>query len=969
MSGLNDTTPVIQGGTDGTEIGNISDSLKNNVTNAAGASAVNIQDGGNSITVDAVSLPLPTGASTSALQTTGNTSVASIDTKTPPLGQTTMAASTPVVIASNQSTLPISAASLPLPTGAATAALQTQPGVDIGDVTINNASGASAVNIQDGGNSITVDGSVTVSGTVAATQSGVWTVQPGNTANTTAWKVDGSAVTQPISAVSLPLPTGAATSANQTTEITSLQLIDDVPAAINAPFVKGGTIMGQLDDTGTTAATEDNVAPVRITPQRAAHVNFRNQAGTEIGTNANPVRIDPTGTTTQPSNVTNAAGASAVNIQDGGNSITVDGAVTVSGTVAATQSGTWTVQPGNTANTTAWKVDGSAVTQPVSAASLPLPTGASTSALQTTGNTSVASIDTKTPPLGQTTMAASTPVVIASNQSTVPVSAASLPLPTGAATAALQTQPGVDIGDVTVNNAAGAAAVNVQDGGNSLTIDGTVSLAGYKYSSFQPDPSNYATTNQTSVSLDASGRLETHSVVNSDEGSFRDDFSGSGLTTALTGTLAFTNGGFSVIGTGTSFSTQAIAGMWIKKTADAESAYVQIDSVLNDTTLNLSAAYTGTTASGVTGVAAKWKPTTGTGGSFSVASSVVTIASGTTNAAATSLQTPGDYLPYTLSFYAAITQRIANQAAIVGFIDSLTGVNKQCLVSFSGTNNTQVNFITSASSAASDIQTTTVTLPNSGVTSAFHTYKIDLSANQAALTIDGILVATQILHIPGPYDVLSIAAEIKNTGVPASTTSLQLDYMYFSNWDRLQIDNDFSGEPMPVSGNLIPVDGSKATYSASATGLTVAATATDIFTLTGSASKTIRITKFEIAGTQTTTGVIPVLLVKRSTADTGGTSSTLTGVPHDSLSPTATATARSYTANPTVGTAVGTFRSGKLHASTTLIQPGLLSYDFGDRPAQAMVLRGINDVIAVNLNSTTVAGSSFSIYMEWTEET
>lgn len=35
-------------------------------------------------------------------------------------------------------------------------------------------------------------------------------------------------------------------------------------------------------------------------------------------------------------------------------------------TLAVTQSGTWTVQPGNTANTTAWKVDGSAVTQPVS---------------------------------------------------------------------------------------------------------------------------------------------------------------------------------------------------------------------------------------------------------------------------------------------------------------------------------------------------------------------------------------------------------------------------------------------------------------------------------------------------------------------------------------------------------------------------------------------------------------------------
>lgn len=39
-----------------------------------------------------------------------------------------------------------------------------QPGVDIGDVTINNASGAAAVNIQDGGNSITIDGSITASG-------------------------------------------------------------------------------------------------------------------------------------------------------------------------------------------------------------------------------------------------------------------------------------------------------------------------------------------------------------------------------------------------------------------------------------------------------------------------------------------------------------------------------------------------------------------------------------------------------------------------------------------------------------------------------------------------------------------------------------------------------------------------------------------------------------------------------------
>lgn len=37
----------------------------------------------------------------------------------------------------------------------------------------------------------------------------------------------------------------------------------------------------------------------------------------------------------------------------------------------------------------------------------------------------------------------------------------------------LAANSGVDIGDVTINNAGGAAAVNIQDGGNSITVDGT----------------------------------------------------------------------------------------------------------------------------------------------------------------------------------------------------------------------------------------------------------------------------------------------------------------------------------------------------------------------------------------------------------------------------------------------------------------------------------------------------------------
>lgn len=66
-------------------------------------------------------------------------------------------------------------------------------------------------------------------------------------------------------------------------------------------------------------------------------------------------------------------------------------------------------------------VDGSGVTQPVSIATLPLGTGASTAALQTTGNTSLASIDTKMPAKGAATAANSQPVTIATDQTAVPV--------------------------------------------------------------------------------------------------------------------------------------------------------------------------------------------------------------------------------------------------------------------------------------------------------------------------------------------------------------------------------------------------------------------------------------------------------------------------------------------------------------------------------------------------------------------
>ena len=114
------------------------DSLQVSVQNATLAVT---QSGTFNITNISGTVSLPTGASTATLQTTGNTSLNSIDTKTPALSggrvpvesnlvqgltDTQLRASAvPVSGTFWQATQPVSAASLPLPTGAATSAAQT----------------------------------------------------------------------------------------------------------------------------------------------------------------------------------------------------------------------------------------------------------------------------------------------------------------------------------------------------------------------------------------------------------------------------------------------------------------------------------------------------------------------------------------------------------------------------------------------------------------------------------------------------------------------------------------------------------------------------------------------------------------------------------------------------------------------------------------------------------------------------
>ena len=319
----------------------------------------------------------------------------------------------------------------------------------------------------------------TVTGTITANQGGTWTVQPGNTANTTAWLVTGTGgtfpvtgtfwqATQPISAASLPLPAGAATSANQPTAAAlgsttsgqtgnlslgavttaspayttgqsnalsldtsgclrsnstipimltgptwnSATALNTTTAVISNNNVGTGSICGQISTTTTITGgaltfeeSYDNAISWKSIPTSRlidpiTNANLANpytlapstnQAFLVVDSGVTQVRvrlstvIAGTGTciiytTTSPiSNLVQVAAGAPIPVtgtfwqatQPVSGTVTVQQATaanlnaTVSGTVTANQGGTWTVQPGNTANTTAWLVTGTGGTFPV----------------------------------------------------------------------------------------------------------------------------------------------------------------------------------------------------------------------------------------------------------------------------------------------------------------------------------------------------------------------------------------------------------------------------------------------------------------------------------------------------------------------------------------------------------------------------------------------------------------------------
>ena len=1036
----------------------------------------------STLPVSIISLPLPAGASTSALQTTGNTSVGSIDTKTPALGQALAAASTPVVLTAAQVTtltppaaitgfsteatlslikaktdnidvalstravtgltdaqlratpVPVSGTTTATPiadvssTGTLTAAAQTVvlalagqsagaaqiTGTWVGTITFEgyidslqtwtaiNAVSASTSSPQtttttnglyrltpggltqfranmsaftSGSAVVTLKASVGVGGTFvnqilpSKITDGTSTAAV-KAASTAAVATDPALVvaispnnTVPVSATSLPLPAGAATSALQSTQDTSINsllkpastlaavtTVGAVTAITNA-LPTGANVIGQVTaNAGTNLNTSALALDATLTGGTQKAIARGGAKGTAV---AADITSNPVDANTQALHV-NLAG--------------VNSTVPVTGTFFQ-------------------------ATQPVSAASLPLPAGAATEA----------TLAARIPANGQALMAASVPVTLASNQSALPVTLISTTI-TGTVTSA----------GAKTNNAAAPTTDNL----GALVARATASAP------------TYTEGNQVLLSVDNTGALRTSASA----AAVSDTNTTGSLTSAISVTSPTLNGA--------STTTIQITGTWV--------ATVVFEASTDGTNFfSISGLPVGgNTVASSTAANGQWQFETGAFAlvrarvsAYTSGTVVITVRTSTgaslvnINATTAAIQTTapvgsengvvvrniplGDQFITGQGVQTAAGQNIILAVAGTGSTDTVNGTSTASyrsvymqvvstgtitsgIVTFEGSND-NATFVALPMYDANSTTANSNTLisPSSAPSSRYLEGKVRYRYFRARIsTAIGGGGSIQCYsrfsteeYVPSTINVSQTTATSLNANIGTISTSVTpgnaatnlgkaedapavsgdtgVAALYIRN-DALTANVSASGDYIsPVTdtfGATIIKDQQrhKRTYSCAFV-VAPAATATDVFQIIGSATTTVEINKITISGTQTTGGMVDVYFPKRSTANTVGTFTASVMVPHLSTDAAATAVGSVYTANPTLGALVGNVHVMSMTFGTVATTSlNIREINFGER-GKPITLSGAAQAMAINLNGVTIAGGSLKIVVEFTE--
>lgn len=176
--------------------------------------------------------------------------------------------------------------------------------------------------------------------------------------------------------------------------------------------------------------------------------------------------------------------------------------------------------------------------------------------------------------------------------------------------------------------------------------------------------------------------------------------------------------------------------------------------------------------------------------------------------------------------------------------------------------------------------------------------------------------------------------------------------------------NPATGKAQLVNGALpVSAEGMVPTYAAVWPTITMVSYVSDTACLTGSGTKTVKVMRVAVSAS----GTVSPFLYKRSSADSGGTTTTIpaiTALDSNDPAPTASVTAYAGTGDPTTGSGTA-IRKGS---------SGYQAWDFSVDSSKAIYLRGTSQQLCVGYAdpyagaSGSTNGILTSTEMQWTEQ-
>jgi len=276
-----------------------------------------------------------------------------------------------------------------------------------------------------------------------------------------------------------------------------------------------------------------------------------------------------------------------------------------------------------------------------------------------------------------------------------------------------------------------------------------------------------------------------------------------------------------------------------------------------------------------------------------------------------------------------------------------TGTNLHTVLD-SGTLTSITNAVTVSQATAANLNATVVGTGTFAVQAAQSGNWTSRIVGNAGATLDGTVAAGT-----APTNALAILGQY-NTTIPAPTAAQTV---------AIQVDS--------TGGLYVNQEGRKQTYRVGIVAFTPIASATaPTVSITGSATKTIRITRI-VFSASAATGTICDIQLLRYSALTGGTpnSQAANVAKLDSNNAAQTAVVNQWSAAATTATSAGILNSKRFEIVTAAVsvQPGEIEWKFGDNNEQGLVLRGTGEFAGIRLSAvgTTPVGDC---WVEWTEE-